>query len=92
MAKRVTQAVWDAKRAQAKAKAREALAEQPEDEFLGESDDTSGEPQTGPEEVPYDEWSNTELANEVAARNLEALESREDTINQLEEDDALEEA
>lgn len=95
MAERITQAAWDAKRALAKAKAREALSEDAEDEFLGESDDSAGEPQGESGELPYTEWSDEDLLKEFSDRNLEFEEdaegTREELIEALESDDQSEE-
>lgn len=88
MAKRITQAAWDAKRAKAKAKAREALSEQPEDELANEPDDTTGQPEGSTEAEDYSEWSDEELIEESTARELSIVGTREDLINRLEEDDS----
>lgn len=81
---RQTQAQWDAKRAAAKAKAREALAKAAEDEPTTAPED--------PEVLPYETWSDDDLFAEFTERGLDpdALgqeDIREGIIKDLEADD-----
>ena len=62
MGTRVTQAQWDAKRAEAKAKAREALLQDAEDAVETESEGNSAEV------PPYIQWSDEELIEEAEGR------------------------
>lgn len=85
MGTRVTQAQWDAKRAEAKAKAREAL--------LQDAAETAETVEEDLEEVvPYSEWSDEELLAEVQERTLDISEvtDRAGLIVVLEADDNAE--
>lgn len=85
MGTRVTQAQWDAKRAEVKAKAREALLQDAAETPEAVAEDLE-------EVVPYSEWSDEELLAEVQERDLDISEvtDRAGLIAALEADDNAE--
>lgn len=85
MGKRVTQAQWDAKRAEAKAKAREALLQDAAETVETVEEDLE-------EVVPYTDWSDGDLLAEVQERDLDISEvtDRAGLIAALEADDESE--
>lgn len=85
MSKRLTQSQWDAKRAEAKAKALEALQRDVKElvpDVLDGGHGTTGEDTDG-----YAEWSDEELLEEASNRGLEHDGTRESIIEGLEADD-----
>ena len=85
MGTRVTQAQWDAKRAEAKAKAREALLQDAAETVETVEEDLE-------EVVPYTELSDEDLLAEVQERDLDISEvtDRAGLIAALEADDESE--
>lgn len=84
MAERVTQAAWDAKRALAKAKAREALSKATEDDLQLESDELEDSSEG------YGEWSKDELVEELKVRELPHSGTKDELIARLDEADEAE--
>lgn len=95
MARQLTQAAWDAKRAAAKAAAKAAQEKAAADEaatVLADTTETNPPGGEGSEETkPYSEWTDEELLEEFEARELtldeDAEGTREDLIQGLEADD-----
>lgn len=74
-----TTTAWDAKRAKAKAKAKQALLRDAEETATDVADDTAPE--------GYAEFTKDELVEELKARELPHTGNKEELITRLEEDD-----